>query len=412
MTHRILTVALGTLLAAAPMAGCGGGGTTPATLLVAIGLPASTDADTATFIRQGADLAVRELNRAGGVHTGGRTYTLQLRIHDDASDPQRAAANTRAAIAAGAVGVIEDGIGAALSAAGSASAGVPEVVVADGDSGLPAGRRSVFRLGIANDAAATVLGGDISHRAASVAILHDDGGDGRDGARQLEAALATAQVRVTADREVPAALPALDAEVRALLDAHPAAVALWASPAVTSRALQALHAAGSTLPVFSGPAAEDPAVRRVAGAAATEGLSFVASRMTSESDSVSFGQFEHRLAAAEGGPIDAGIRDSEGRELRQPADQALFSYDAVRVLAAALERAGPHPGAGLLAAMTAVGVTSANGDHRGFNPDNHEGVADDDLYIAAIHDMAFAPVRDEPLSATLPAPDEILADFG
>jgi hypothetical protein len=61
--------------------------------------------------------------------------------------------------------------------------------------------------------------------------------------------------------------------------------------------------------------------------------------------------------------------------------------------------------------MTAAGVISGNGDHRGFNPDNHEGVADDDLYIAAIHDMAFAPVRDEPLSATLPAPDELLADF-
>src|SRR4029077_4657885 len=139
--------------------------------------------------------------------------------------PQRAAANTRAAVQAGAVGILEDGVGATLSAVDSAAAGVPEMVVANGDSELTRGRPSLFRLGIANDAAATVLSGYVSRKASSVAILHDDGEDGRDGARQLEQALATAQVRVVGSREVPAALPTLDAEVRGLLDAHPAAVA-------------------------------------------------------------------------------------------------------------------------------------------------------------------------------------------
>ena len=407
MTHRIASAIAGLVVGAGALAGCGGGGgSAPASLLVALNVPASTDAYTAQYIREGADLAIRELDRAGG-----GAHPLRLREYDDASDPQRAAANTRAAIAAGAVGVVEDGIGAALSAADSRAAGIPEIVIANGDAELTRGRPSLFRLGIANDAAATVLSAYIQRKAASVAILHDDGEDGRDGARQLGSALATAGVRLVADREVPAALPTLDAEIRGLLDAHPAAVALWASETVTARALVALRAAGSTLPVFSGPGGENPAVRRVAGTA-TEGLSFVASRMTSESDSVSFGQFEHRLAAAEGGPLDAGIRDSRGRELRQPADGALFAYDAVRVLAAAVQRSGSaRPGPGLLPAMTAVGITSANGDHRGFDPDNHEGVADDDLYIAAIHDMAFAPVKDEPLSATLPVPDELLADF-
>ncbi len=412
MNHDFPAAAACLLLGLGAVAGCGGGGAAPpASLLVALNLPSSSDAATAEYIRQGADLAMKELNRGGGIHVGGAAHPLRLRIYDGASDPQRAAANTRSAIAAGAVGVVEDGAGAALSAAAGRAAGVPEIVISDGASELMTGRPSLFRLGIANDAAATVLGGYVARKAASVAILHDDGEDGRDGARRLEEALATARVGVTASREVAAALPTVDAEIRGLLDAHPAAVAIWASPAVTARALQALRAAGTSLPVFSGPAGENPSVRRVAGSA-TEGLAFVASRMTSESDSASFGQFEHRLAAAEGGPIDAGVRDGRGRELRQPADGALFAYDAVRVLAAAIERSGsPRPGPGLLAAMTAAGVTSGNGDHRGFNPDNHEGVADDDLYIAAIHDMAVAPVRDEPLSATLPAPDELLADF-
>ena len=61
--------------------------------------------------------------------------------------------------------------------------------------------------------------------------------------------------------------------------------------------------------------------------------------------------------------------------------------------------------------MTTTSVTSVNGDHRGLNPENHEGLADDDIYLAVIHDMQFTPVKDEPLSATLQAPDEILAHF-
>ena len=70
-----------------------------------------------------------------------------------------------------------------------------------------------------------------------------------------------------------------------------------------------------------------------------------------------------------------------------------------------------RPGAALLSAMTTTSVTSVNGDHRGLNPENHEGLADDDIYLAVIHDMQFTPVKDEPLSATLQAPDEILAHF-
>ena len=72
-------------------------------------------------------------------------------------------------------------------------------------------------------------------------------------------------------------------------------------------------------------------------------------------------------------------------------------------MVAALEKQNSAaPGQSLIAAIGAVSVKSANGDTRGFNPQNHEGVADDDMYIAVIHDMKFAPVQDEQLSKTLP----------
>ena len=128
--------------------------------------------------------------------------------------------------------------------------------------------------------------------------------------------------------------------------------------------------------------------------------------------STSFGQFETRLAAAEGGPTDAGFKDAEGREIRQPNDMDFFAYDAVNLVVAALEKQNrATAGQSLVAALGSVSVKSANGDTRGFNPQNHEGVSDDDMYIAVIHDMKFAPVQDEQLSKTLPTEDQVLSDF-
>lgn len=423
MSRLPRTVAV--LAAAIPLAlsGCGGGGpsssSSPAgsssaagpTLLIALNLPSSADAYVAGYIGRGAREAVRQLN-ADGVRIGGVPYTVTLKTYDDALDPARATANVAAAIHDGAVGIVEDGVGAATSAPAGQAAGVPEVVIGNGTADLLTNRPSLFRLGIPNDAAASVLGAYVGRKAKSVAIIHDDTAAGRDGATQLTVTLATASAAVAVDKEVSGQAPSVDAEVRALADSHAAAIAVWGTDTFTARVVQAVRAAGISVPVFAGPAGESTTVRQVAGPDATEGLVFTTSRTSSENDSVSFGQFEHRLAQNQGGPTDAGFKDREGEEIRQPADQEIFSDDAVRVIVAALVKTGSaHPGPALVAAMTTTSVTSVNGDHRGFNPDNHEGLADDDLYLAAIHDMQFAPVKDEPLSASLTVPDEILAHF-
>ena len=56
----------------------------------------------------------------------------------------------------------------------------------------------------------------------------------------------------------------------------------------------------------------------------------------------------------------------------------------------------------MTAALNQVTTQGANGDERGFNEHSHEGVVDDDVYFARFHDMTYAPVTDDPLSATLP----------
>jgi len=407
--------ALGAL--AATLSGCGGsadgGAGSGGSLVIALNVPRSSDRPVADTITRGADLAVKAINAAGGIEVGDATYTLSLKTYDDGGDPQRAAANDQTAIDAGAVAIIEDGVGAAISGPRGQAAGVPEIATANGLSSLTGGAHpSVFRLGIGNDAAASVLATYVgSHKRGTVAIVHDDTADGRDAASLLAQDLPTVSVSVGPNVEIAAAAPAVDAPLTAISQARVSAVIVWGGDAFVARVLTAARSAGSALPFYTGPSGESPVVRQLAGGAA-EGLYLVAARMTSESDAEGFGKFEHRLAAAEGGPIDAGVKNAAGEEIRQPADTDFYAYDAVRLVAEALKKsATPRAGKPLLDAFTSVSVTSANGDHRGFRPDTHEGIADGDLYIAQIHDNQFQPVKDEPLSATLPEADEILADF-
>jgi ABC-type branched-subunit amino acid transport system substrate-binding protein len=405
-------------VASVALAACGGSTSSTqaggAPLLIAVVAPTTAAPYLAQTLHRGTDLAMREINAAGGVTLNGVKHTVEVRTYDDALDPQRTRAAVQNAIHDGAFGIVTDGYGAAASAPDSDAAGVPQIVIHNGSASLidPQAHPSLFRLGIGNDAAASILSGYVAKSSKAPGILHDDTDNGRDGDRQLRQALPTAGVHPVASQEVAHDAPAVDAQVHALVDAHADSLIAWGTDGFVGRVVSAAHAAAPSLPVFTGPSGESPAVRALAGPDAADNVVFVASRMTSEDDSVSFGQFEHRLATAEGGPTDAGFKNRAGQEVRQPADVEMFSDDAVQLLAAAAQKLGStRPSSRLLQLMTQTRTRSANGDTRGFNPDNHEGVSDDDLYIARIHDMVFAPVKDEALSATLPTADQILADF-
>jgi ABC-type branched-subunit amino acid transport system substrate-binding protein len=80
----------------------------------------------------------------------------------------------------------------------------------------------------------------------------------------------------------------------------------------------------------------------------------------------------------------------------------MYAYDFAHVLTAAIIRAAATDPKKITAALNQVTTQGANGDERGFNEHNHEGVVDDDVYFARFHDMTFAPVPDDPLSSTLP----------
>jgi hypothetical protein len=97
---------------------------------------------------------------------------------------------------------------------------------------------------------------------------------------------------------------------------------------------------------------------------------------------------------------------ADGRPVVQPPDWAMYSYDAVMLVSAALSQSSGKVGAPLLAAIQRVSITGANGDQRGFGPDDREGVSSSDMYFARFHHMRFAAVTDDLLSTHLPSVEQ------
>jgi len=122
--------------------------------------------------------------------------------------------------------------------------------------------------------------------------------------------------------------------------------------------------------------------------------------MTAERGPGPFLAFERAYEKAFG-PDEVGVKTSEGKAVIQPPEYSMYAYDFVNVLAAAIRAAHGTGRSAVLDALNQVDVRGANGDERGFNEKNHEGVVDDDVYFAVFHDMTFSPVKDDPLSSTL-----------
>ena len=103
-----------------------------------------------------------------------------------------------------------------------------------------------------------------------------------------------------------------------------------------------------------------------------------------------------------------GVKTAAGQSVLAIPEYAMYAYDFVNVLAAAVKQAGgAADGQKLIAALNQVTVRGANGDERGFNLASHEGVVDDDVYFARFHDMTYRPVKDDALSSTLPAVTQV-----
>jgi branched-chain amino acid transport system substrate-binding protein len=391
-------------LVALALAGCGGSdGSGGAKLVVYVNAPFSGASYVGETIARGAELGARHVNSAG-LNVGGRSYELEIERADNRLSPQSAVANVRRAVDDDAVAVVDEGTGLETSWRIGSRADLPICITYQGGIGLvdPQERPNVFRIAPTDHGLAFRLAEYLIPKGLKIALLADDSGYGQEGEEALEQAF-EGQESVVARIDLPASASDVAPQVLRARRAGATSLIVWAQPAVIAATITAARSAGWDVPVYTPPSGADPLIRQELSDHPewVDGLTFASGRMTAEAGSTPFFTFVRSFEDAYG-PQRIGVRTPDGEEVVQPPDHAMYAFDFVRLLAAAMQEAGAVRGEAVIRALNHVTITGANGDERGFSFVNHEGVIDDDVYFARFQGMTFAPVEDDLLSASLP----------
>ena len=359
----------------------------------------------ATLIERGAQLAAAEVNDAGGVQIEDRRIRLEVRTVDSDLSPEQSAANVREAVRIGAVAVVDEGTGVDASWQIANAAGIPIGIVYQGSSALvdPNARPNVFRIAPTDRGVSFRFAEYLVPKGLKIAIIHDDSTYGTGGADALGKAFARNRSSLTTTIGVPANAGDVSAQLLRARRSNATALLVWARPSIVALTIRAARSTRWNVPIYAATSGGDPIVRQQLSDHPewVEGLTFASSRLTSEKGP---GPFERFRKAYEKrfGVEKIGVR-SNGKGVVHPPDQAMYSYDFVHLVAAAMSSAKvSKPGRKLVGEMEQVDVQGANGDERGFNEVNHEGVVDDDVFFAVIRSMIWYPVKDDVLSSTLP----------
>jgi ABC-type branched-subunit amino acid transport system substrate-binding protein len=371
------------------------------TVTIAVNAPFSRTPYVGQTIADGAELAASK----AGVEVDGVKYRFRIKRYDTGLSPSTAVRNVRKAIADGAVAIVDEGTGVDASWQTARDKDIPLAVTYQGGEGLidPAKRPNVFRIAPTDHGMSYRFAEYLIPKKLKVALITDDSSYGQEGAKALDEAFAENPDSVAAKMTVPAAAPDLSPQVLRARRASATALLVWAQPTTIAGVLSAARSSGWNVPVYTPPTGEDPLVRQQLANHPdwVDGLTFASGRPTAEVGAGPFLSFQRDLENRFGVQL-VGVKTPDGAQVVQPPDYAMYSYDFVNVLAAAIQRAGDVADKKkILAALNQVTVAGANGDQRGFNERNHEGVVDDDVYFAKFDGMTYRPVKDDPLSATL-----------
>ena len=388
-------------------AGCGrsSGSGDLGRLTVAVDVPVTGSPYVAQTIRHGVELATSNLNAGGGVRAGDKSYLLDVKLYDNHLSARQAVEDTRRALDAHAVAIVTDGTGVDATWQLAKRDGVPIAITYDGGSGLvdAEARPNVFRIAPTNHGIAFRYAEYLIPKKLKVALLTDDSAYGSAGAADLDRAFSQNPEAVATKLTLPAGQSDVTPQVLRARRAGATALLVWGQPPTIAAVLAAARSSGWKVPVYTPPTGADPFVRQQLADHPdwVDGLTFASGRMTAEVGTAPFVSFQSQYESTYGAD-KVGVKTSEGQPVLQPPEFAMYAYDFAHVLAAAIIRAGSTEPAKITAAMNQVTTQGANGDERGFNEHNHEGVVDDDVYFARFHDMTFTPVSDDPLSSTLP----------
>jgi ABC-type branched-subunit amino acid transport system substrate-binding protein len=389
------------------VAGCGKGssGGEAGRLVIAVDVPVTGSPYVAETIRQGVELATSNVNGGGGVRVGSKSYLIKVKLYDNHLSARTAVENARRAIDAGAATIVTDGTGVDATWQLANRAGVSIGVTHDGGTGLvdAEARPNVFRIAPTNHGIAFRYAEYLIPKKLKVALLSDDSGYGREGAADIERAFSANPEAVALKLTLPAGQTDLTPQILRARRAGATALLVWGQPPTIASALSASRSLGWQVPVYTPPTGSDPFIRQQLADHPewVDGLTFAGGRLTAEVGTGPFVNFQSQYESAYGAdPV--GVKNSQGQAVVQPPEFAMYSYDFVNVLLAAITHASSVEPSKITAALNQVTTQGANGDERGFNEHSHEGVVDDDVYFARFHDMTYQPVQDDPLSATLP----------
>jgi ABC-type branched-subunit amino acid transport system substrate-binding protein len=378
-------------------------------LVIVVNAPFSVDPVIGTTLYQGTLLAADQINADGGVEIGGKRYELRVEKADNALSPQKALENVRQAVADGATAIVDEGTGVDASWQVANEAHIPIAICYQGGIGLVDSqeRPNVFRVGPTDHGVAFRLAEHMVPKGLKVAFLHDDSTYGQQGSLAFHEAFDHTPEAVVADIGVPASASDVAPQVLEARRAGATALLVWAQGGTIPNVIRAARTSGWNVPIYTAPSGADPIVRQSLSDHPewVDGLTFASGRMTAERGPGPFLRFQTAYEEAFG-PDDTGVTTASGEKVVQPPEFGMYPYDFVHVLAAALTAARSTDGELVLDALNQVDVRGANGDERGFNEENHEGVVDDDVYFAVFQDMTFSPVQDDPLSSTLQVIDQ------
>jgi branched-chain amino acid transport system substrate-binding protein len=402
--RRTLLLVVGLALLAA---GCGKSSASSdlGHLTVVVDVPVTGSPYVAQTIRQGVELATSNLNAGGGVRAGDKSYLFDVKLYDNHLSARKAVEDMRRAVDANAVAIVTDGTGVDATWQIAKRDGVPVAITYDGGSGLVDAetRPNVFRIAPTNHGIAFRYAEYLVPKKLKVALLSDDSAYGSEGAADLVRAFSENPEAVATKLTLPAGQSDVTPQILRVKRSGATALLVWGQPPTIAAVLSAARSLGWKVPVYAPPTGADPFIRQQLADHPdwVDGLTFASGRMTAEVGTAPFVSFQSQYESTYGAD-KVGVKTSEGQPVLQPPEFAMYAYDFVHVLTAAIIRTASTDPEKITAALNQVTTQGANGDERGFNEHNHEGVVDDDVYFARFHDMTFSPVPDDPLSSTLP----------
>jgi ABC-type branched-subunit amino acid transport system substrate-binding protein len=374
-------------------------------LTVAVDVPVTGSPYVAQTIRQGLELATTNLNAGGGVRADEKSYRIDVKLYDNHLSARQAVENARRALDANAIAIVTDGTGVNATWQIAEREGVPICITYDGGSGLVDAetRPNVFRIAPTNHGIAFRYAEYLIPKKLKVALLSDDSAYGSEGAADLDRAFSDNPEAVATKLTLPAGQSDLTPQILRVKRSGATALLVWGQPPTIAAVLSAARSSGWDVPVYAPPTGADPFIRQQLADHPewVDGLTLASGRMTAEVGTAPFESFQSQYESTYGAD-KVGVKTSAGEPVIQPPEFAMYAYDFAHVLTAAIIRAASTDPKKITAALNQVTTQGANGDERGFNEHNHEGVVDDDVYFARFHDMTFAPVPDDPLSSTLP----------